>query len=74
MLSPTVSKSPGLEGAERENEVRDIVRSYGMRMVGPIRMAANHATYPAINLNATFSPTDNAPGDVAFLTQSGQIW
>ena len=30
-------------------------------------------TDPAINLNATFSPTDNAPGDVSFLTQSGAI-
>jgi acetate---CoA ligase (ADP-forming) len=65
-------KESGPEGAARETELRELVRSYGMRMVGPNCMGVIN-TDPAINLNATFSPTDNAPGDVSFLTQSGAI-
>ncbi|MHB8105693.1 MAG: bifunctional acetate--CoA ligase family protein/GNAT family N-acetyltransferase [Dehalococcoidales bacterium] len=60
------------EGAVREEELRKISLSYGMRLVGPNCMGIIN-TDPAINLNATFSQVYPGTGNVAFLSQSGAM-
>ena len=60
------------EGALREEELRNIALSYGMRLVGPNCMGVIN-TNPAINLNATFSQVYPSVGNVAFLSQSGAM-
>ena len=65
-------KESGPEGAARERELREIALGYGMRIVGPNCMGVIN-TDPAINMNATFSPAVNQPGNVSFLSQSGAM-
>jgi acetyl coenzyme A synthetase (ADP forming)-like protein len=65
-------KEVGGEGVVREQDLLDQVRKYGMRMVGPNCMGVLN-TDPAISMNATFAPTAPAPGNVAFLSQSGAM-
>jgi len=60
------------EGAAREEELRNITLSYGMRLVGPNCMGIIN-TDPEVRLNATFSPVYPGTGNVAFLTQSGAM-
>jgi len=43
-----------------------------MRIVGPNCMGVLN-TEPAISMNATFSPANNLPGNVSFLSQSGAM-
>jgi acetate---CoA ligase (ADP-forming) len=62
----------GAEGLAREEELRNIILSYGMRLIGPNCMGVIN-TDPAINLNATFSQVYPAAGSVAFLSQSGAM-
>jgi len=65
-------KESGPEGAARERELREIAFGYGMRIVGPNCMGVIN-TDPTINMNATFSPAVNQPGNVSFLSQSGAM-
>jgi len=60
------------EGAVREEELRAITLSYGMRLVGPNCMGVIN-TDPNMNLNATFSQVYPGIGNVAFLSQSGAM-
>ena len=60
------------EGAIREEELRNITLSYGMRLVGPNCMGIIN-TAPDIKMNATFSQVYPMPGNVAFLSQSGAM-
>jgi acetyl coenzyme A synthetase (ADP forming)-like protein len=60
------------EGAKREEELRNITLSYGMRLVGPNCMGIIN-TDPQIKLNATFSQVYPNAGNVAFLSQSGAM-
>ncbi len=60
------------EGAAREEELRNITLSYGMRLVGPNCMGVIN-TDPEMNLNATFSQVYPGIGNVAFLSQSGAM-
>lgn len=60
------------EGAVREEELRNITLSYGMRLVGPNCMGIIN-TDPAIKMNATFSQVYPSVGNVAFLSQSGAM-
>jgi acetyl coenzyme A synthetase (ADP forming)-like protein len=60
------------EGALREEELRNIALSYGMRLVGPNCMGVIN-TDPAMNLNATFSQVYPSIGNVSFLSQSGAM-
>ena len=62
----------GGEGVERERKLLEIVRSYGMRMVGPNCMGVLN-TQPDLSMNATFAPTMPPTGGVAFLSQSGAM-
>ena len=62
----------GPEGALREEELRNIIQRYGMRMVGPNCMGIIN-TDVSIKMNATFSPVFPPAGNVAFMSQSGAM-
>ncbi len=65
-------KETGEEGAKREIALRDIVRRYKMRLVGPNCLGILN-TDPAVMMNATFAPLQVMPGRVAFSSQSGAL-
>lgn len=62
----------GGEGVERERQLLEVVRRYGMRMVGPNCMGVLN-TDPEIRLLATFSPEMPPHGPVALVSQSGAM-
>lgn len=62
----------GPGGTELEAELVELVRSGGMRMIGPNCMGLVN-TDPAVNLNATFAPVYPPRGNVAMLSQSGAL-
>jgi len=62
----------GGEGIEREKQLLNIIRKYGMRMIGPNCMGIIN-TDPAVSMNASFSPTELFAGNVAFISQSGAL-
>ena len=62
----------GPEGGELQRQLRDKVRGYGMRMVGPNCLGLINAD-PAVRLNASFSPVFPTPGRIAFSSQSGAL-
>jgi acetyl coenzyme A synthetase (ADP forming)-like protein len=65
-------KETGPEGAAREQELVQIVREHGMRLIGPNCMGV-FSTQPNVRLNATFAPTLPIEGDIAFMSQSGAM-
>lgn len=65
-------KEIGDEGAKREIALREIVRRYQMRLVGPNCLGILN-TDPAVKMNATFAPLQPPPGRVAFSSQSGAL-
>ena len=65
-------KEIGGEGIHKEQELLEIVRKYGMRMVGPNCYGALN-TDPEYSVNATFSKLNPLRGKVAFLSQSGAL-
>jgi acetate---CoA ligase (ADP-forming) len=62
----------GAEGAQKELELLEIVRKYGMNMLGPNCMGVFN-TAKSVSFNGTFSPTLPKPGHVAFISQSGAL-
>ncbi len=62
----------GGAGVERERQLVETVRRYGMRLVGPNCMGVMN-TEPGVSMNATFAPTMPPGGPVAFLSQSGAM-
>jgi acyl-CoA synthetase (NDP forming)/RimJ/RimL family protein N-acetyltransferase len=60
------------EGRAAERELVELVRSSGMRLVGPNCLGVLN-TDPAIALNATFARTWPPPGGVGMLSQSGAL-
>jgi acetyl coenzyme A synthetase (ADP forming)-like protein len=60
----------GAEGAERQEELLALVRSYGARLIGPncLGVASN-----AVSMNATFARRAFPPGRIAFSSQSGAL-
>jgi acetate---CoA ligase (ADP-forming) len=62
----------GGAGAERERALMEIVREFGMRLVGPNCMGVLNSA-PDVSMNATFAPTMPPPGPVAFMSQSGAM-
>jgi acetyl coenzyme A synthetase (ADP forming)-like protein len=62
----------GPEGALREEELRNIIQRYSMRVVGPNCMGIIN-TEDSIRMNATFSPVFPPAGNVAFMSQSGAM-
>jgi len=62
----------GETGRSREAELLELVRSHGLRMVGPNCMGVLN-TETAVSMNATFAPATPPPGPVAFMSQSGAM-
>ena len=62
----------GGAGIELENELLALVRSAGIRMVGPNCMGLLN-TDPAVSLDGQFGPLMPARGNVAFSSQSGAL-
>jgi len=65
-------KEVGGAGREREDELMEVVRSSGMRLVGPNCLGVLN-TDPSAAMNATFAPTMPPPGPVSFMSQSGAM-
>ncbi len=62
----------GGEGDAREASLLEIVRSRGLRMIGPNCMGVLN-TESGIRMNATFAPSSPPAGNVAFMSQSGAM-
>lgn len=62
----------GEQGAKEEEEILEIVRDAGMRMIGPNCMGLLN-TDPVIQLDGQFGPQMPAQGNVAMLSQSGAL-
>ena len=62
----------GPEGARRQEELLQVCRGSGMRIVGPNCLGLLN-TSPNVQLNVTFAPHPAAPGRVGFMSQSGGI-
>jgi acetyl coenzyme A synthetase (ADP forming)-like protein len=60
------------QGREAEERLRELVRTSGMRMVGPNCMGVVN-TDPRISLNATFVPAWPPPGNIGMSSQSGAL-
>jgi acetyl coenzyme A synthetase (ADP forming)-like protein len=60
----------GPAGAVAQRELRELVRSNGMRLVGPNCIGVANT---AVGLNATFSPYAPRPGRIAMQSQSGAL-
>ena len=71
VLSSGFSES-GAEGAAREAELVHIVRTSGLRMIGPNCLGVA-TTDEAAPFDATFAPLRAAPGHAAFASQSGGL-
>jgi acetyl coenzyme A synthetase (ADP forming)-like protein len=59
-------------GRRVEQHLRELVRSSGMRMVGPNCMGLLN-TDPGVSLNATFAPIWPPAGTIGMLSQSGAL-
>ena len=62
----------GGEGVERERRLVEVVRRYGMRMVGPNCMGVLNSA-SEFSMNATFAPTMPPYGPVGLVSQSGAM-
>ncbi|HLF33003.1 MAG TPA: acetate--CoA ligase family protein [Cyclobacteriaceae bacterium] len=62
----------GEKGLEKENQVREIARKYGISIIGPNCLGVIN-TDPAVNLNASFARKMPEEGSIAFLSQSGAL-
>jgi acetate---CoA ligase (ADP-forming) len=62
----------GEAGAAAERALVEIVRRYGMRMVGPNCMGVLNGA-AGVSLNATFAPSMPPFGHAAFVSQSGAL-
>ncbi|MBO0702531.1 MAG: GNAT family N-acetyltransferase, partial [Candidatus Dormibacteraeota bacterium] len=62
----------GAEGREHQEELVEVCRRTGMRLIGPNCMGIL-STDPEHPLNATFAPATPAPGKVGFMSQSGAL-
>lgn len=62
----------GNEGRNRQQQLLEKIRGYGMRMIGPNCLGLLN-TDPAVCLNASFAPDFPVAGNVAFSSQSGAL-
>ncbi|MBN1444797.1 MAG: acetate--CoA ligase family protein [Candidatus Omnitrophica bacterium] len=63
-------KEAGAEGKKSEEELKAIVKKYGMRMIGPNCLGVIDAVN---NLNASFAFEAPPKGKISFITQSGAL-
>jgi acetate---CoA ligase (ADP-forming) len=62
----------GTEGARRQQELLEICRDTGMRLIGPNCFGVLN-TAPDVHLDATFAAHAPPPGNVGFFSQSGGL-
>jgi len=62
----------GDAGKDRQDEIVEIARSHGMRLVGPNCLGLLN-TDPMVRLNATFAPLSVKPGGLGLVSQSGAL-
>lgn len=62
----------GAAGLQREDEIVQIARKYGMRFIGPNCLGVIN-TDPRVHLNASFARRMPAEGQIGFLSQSGAL-
>jgi acetyl coenzyme A synthetase (ADP forming)-like protein len=62
----------GGDGPDRQRELVEICRAYGMRLIGPNCMGLVN-TDPEVRLNGTFATVYPPAGNVGFLSQSGAL-
>lgn len=62
----------GGEGIRREKKLLKIIRKFDIRLIGPNCMGVIN-TDENFKMNASFSPTEPYPGNVAFVSQSGAL-
>lgn len=65
-------KEIGGKGVELENQLREKVQGAGLPLIGPNCLGVIN-TDPAISMNAAFGRKMPAPGNLAFLSQSGAL-
>ena len=63
-------RETGTEGRRLEDEVTQLVKRYGIRLMGPNCLGIIR---PDIGLNITFGNNNARPGNLAFVSQSGAI-
>jgi acetyltransferase len=63
-------KETGKDGADREKQLVEHQKKYGMRIIGPNSFGVIR---PKINLCATFGDKQARPGKIAFLSQSAAL-
>ena len=63
-------KETGEEGKMLEGQIKEIRKTYGMRIVGPNCLGIIR---PSIGLNASFLKANPEPGKIAFISQSGAL-
>ncbi|NIM95168.1 MAG: CoA-binding protein [Anaerolineales bacterium] len=63
-------REAGMEGLEREQEVIEIAKNYGIRLIGPNCLGVIDTFTP---LNASFSAGMPPSGPMAFMSQSGAL-
>ena len=62
----------GSEGKQLQQQLMEVCRDSGMRLVGPNCMGIIN-TEPRIGMNGQFSPFSPQPGRIGFLSQSGAL-
>ncbi len=65
-------KEIGGSGVELEKRLVNIVKRYGMRLIGPNCFGVVN-TDPAVRMNATFGKARPKPGPISFISQSGAL-
>ncbi len=65
-------RETGEKGAEREQQLLEIARKYGISFIGPNCLGMIN-TDPQVRLNASFARQMPAAGDIGFLSQSGAL-
>jgi acetyltransferase len=63
-------KEIGEEGKKLEEEISEIRKKYGLRIIGPNGVGVIR---PHIGLNTSFLKVDPVPGNIAFISQSGAV-
>ena len=63
-------KEIGAEGKKLEEEIEQIRKKYNLRIVGPNCIGIIR---PSIGLNTSFIKVNPAPGNIAFISQSGAL-
>ncbi|MBA7599760.1 Peptidyl-lysine N-acetyltransferase PatZ [subsurface metagenome] len=65
-------KEMGGHGVELENSVKEVVRKYGIRLVGPNCLGVINSN-ENVRMNASFATKMPKAGNIAFISQSGAL-